>query len=406
MGKKDIRFDILKKVVERQGATFATRDVSEDPLMLESHAVEASHSHYHSFVGGAISDHRTPLGLDEIRKGTTRGSIWAKKKIGNTTKETNENADEESNENGEDIDLGPQYKGDSAFTASIRRHQSWYRANILRVPYGTGPKSTDKSKYGNMLTTEHGARGVNFITPQIFKTVQERVSQGRGALEPYRLYHNLMTSQAMCFNLFAPLSSNKSVAKKLVDCMVPEDVKKVLRIVIEWNPEPKEEYLGDRTAFDAFIEYVDSTDKKHAIGIETKLTDTFSQKEYDGEKYRRWMRVADSPWTQEADNQVHKVKFNQLWRDHLLTVSLKYHPCTDYDKVRFYLVRHPEDKQCDRIVEDYRKLLKEDDDSFRDLNIKNIVESWLTVLEHPDYLNWLNSFKLRYLDLKASKSNT
>lgn len=46
-------------------------------------------------------------------------------------------------------------------------------------------------------------------------------------------------------------------------------------------------YLGARTAFDAMIEYERADGSLVLVGIETKLTDSFSQKPYDGESYRR-----------------------------------------------------------------------------------------------------------------------
>jgi len=57
---------------------FTTKDVSEDPRMLTAHRNLTDHSHYHAFVGGALSDHRARLGIDEIQKRTKRGSRWQK----------------------------------------------------------------------------------------------------------------------------------------------------------------------------------------------------------------------------------------------------------------------------------------------------------------------------------------
>jgi hypothetical protein len=53
---------------------------------------------------------------------------------------------------------------------------------------------------------------------------------------------------------------------------------------IEYAPDPKEEFLDDRTAFDAFVEFdrVDGT--RGFVGIETKLTEPFSRKTYDGRR--------------------------------------------------------------------------------------------------------------------------
>ena len=96
-------------------------------------------------------------------------------------------------------DIGPQYEKDAPFTVRMRFHQSWYRANVLRVPYGTGPKPNSTRPLGNMLTREHGKQGLNFLTPEIFGNAKLRM-QEPGAVEPFRLQHNMLSSQPMCFN--------------------------------------------------------------------------------------------------------------------------------------------------------------------------------------------------------------
>ena len=78
MGRSDIKVRVLKEVIADLGQEFATKDVSEDERMIKAHPFDARHSHYHAFVGGAISDNRGTLNVKEIRKETKRGSIWRK----------------------------------------------------------------------------------------------------------------------------------------------------------------------------------------------------------------------------------------------------------------------------------------------------------------------------------------
>lgn len=82
------------------------------------------------------------------------------------------------------IDLGPQYRGDNKLTARLRRHQSWYRANVLYLPCGTGPRSNSTSSYGNMLRKADAERGANFLTPQILEVAKQRIAQNIGTVEP------------------------------------------------------------------------------------------------------------------------------------------------------------------------------------------------------------------------------
>ena len=80
MSRKAISVRVLKRVVKDVGDVFTTKDVSEDPRVMQAHRKLAKHSHYHAFVGGALSDHRDKLGIKEIQKGTRRGSRWQKKR--------------------------------------------------------------------------------------------------------------------------------------------------------------------------------------------------------------------------------------------------------------------------------------------------------------------------------------
>ncbi|HZF50751.1 MAG TPA: hypothetical protein VE093_18960 [Polyangiaceae bacterium] len=78
MSRKSIRVDVLKQVVADAGQQFATKDISEDKRMQAAHPELVSHSHYHAFVGGALSDHHVLLNIVEVQKDTLRGSRWQK----------------------------------------------------------------------------------------------------------------------------------------------------------------------------------------------------------------------------------------------------------------------------------------------------------------------------------------
>lgn len=78
MGSNDILLDELKEVVAGLGQVFTTRDVSEDIRMKQAHPNLTGHSHYHAFVGRALSVHRAQLEIDEDGKSASRGSRWKK----------------------------------------------------------------------------------------------------------------------------------------------------------------------------------------------------------------------------------------------------------------------------------------------------------------------------------------
>ena len=72
------------------------------------------------------------------------------------------------------MEIGPQAKGESPFTAKYRKMQSEYRANVLRVPFGKGPKKNSDTYYGNMLVNGDKT-GLNFISDAAFKFAKQKV---------------------------------------------------------------------------------------------------------------------------------------------------------------------------------------------------------------------------------------
>ena len=299
--------------------------------------------------------------------------------------------------------LGPQCNSDSSFTARMRLHQSWYRANVLNVPWGTGPGPNSSRERGSMLSRESGAKGLNFITPQIFKIAQSRIEDKRGVVEEFRLLHNMLSSQPMCFNLFGPLADDKKLATRILEQILPNEVKEVVDIKIEYAPEPKGEYLDDSTAFDAFIEFVRPDGNRGFIGIETKLTEPFSQKHYDGPAYRRWVEQTDSPWPEDAWPRLDDVRHNQLWRDHLLAVAMKKQSEAHYVCGFLMLVYHPEDKHCVETKNAYKNLLKPNDNTFLDYPLDKLVGIIKSALQDDSSRRWLTEFNKRYLDLSLSQ---
>ena len=302
-------------------------------------------------------------------------------------------------------DIGPQYARDNLLTSKMRKHQSWNRANELHLPYGTGPGPNNTSSYGNMLTRNDGEAGRNFLTQEIYEVTLDRIAQGGGVVEKYRLLHNMLSSQPMCFNLFGPLVRDHDLAKNLLAAIVPEKIAEVTRVEIEWAPQPATDYLNDRTAFDAFIEYRTEDGHLVGLGIETKLSEPFSQKVYDRPEYRRWMQLPDSPWCPDSWNKVQAIEYNQLWRDHLLAVALRFHPKSKFNRTRLMFVYHPEDVNCAHNILYYKNLLRDDDDSMFSLSIDQIVDRWLSVAKKDDHKKWLESFKKRYIDLDLSKDS-
>ncbi len=293
------------------------------------------------------------------------------------------------------IDIGPQYQRDDDFTRRMRRHQSWYRARVLRVACGTGPSPSSRTSYGNMLDERAASRGLNFLAPDIFQLARQRAAAGTGAVDEFRLMRNMLSSQPMAFNLFGKLALNHDLATELTRALWGAHVKRVTDVRFEWAPRPADEYLDDRTAFDVFIEYEGDGGRAGFIGIEVKLTEPFSRRRYDKPTYRRWM-TPNSPWRIASHEAVADIEHNQLWRDHLLAWSMLQHPSRRFRSGHLSVVFHPEDHRCRGVIDRYRTLLRSHA-TFSAFDLSQVISAW-----RPFAGEWLESFAERYLALDAS----
>jgi PD-(D/E)XK nuclease superfamily len=298
-------------------------------------------------------------------------------------------------------DLSPQSSGDAPFTARMRLHQSWYRATVLQVPCGTGPQLSSRSQYGNMLDAAAAAAGLNFLTPEVFAIARARIAQGPG-VEPFRCLHNMLSSQPMCFNLFGPLVADLDLATRCMRALLPNEVDRVTEVRIEFAPAPADEYLGDRTSFDAFVVYTRLDGTTAFLGIETKLTESFSPGEYQKQSYRRLTECDGSLWRPEAWATMSKSEWNQLWRNHLLVEAMCRHPRPQHGtRGRSVLIRHPGDSGVAVVVEQYRSFLAAPDDTFADWPLDRVVDAFAGACVEEQEAIWIERFRLRYLDLAA-----
>jgi hypothetical protein len=248
-----------------------------------------------------------------------------------------------------------------------------------------------------MLSPSAGAAGINFLSPQAFELAKARAASG-GGVEPYRLLHNMLSSQPMCFNLFAPLQTNPELAAEVCRALIGCTVDRVLDVRFEWAPSPVVNHLNDKTSFDCFIEYQALGGQLGFIAVETKLTEPFSPKRLDDRGYRRWM-TPDSPWGDPRCTQVTKPSHNQLWRNHLLAWSLLQEPHLGYRAGHVVVVHHPLDGKCSGIVAGYRSLLR-DPSMVHDLPLDVLLAS----CERAEAsARWVQHFRVRYLDLERSE---
>lgn len=132
-----------------------------------------------------------------------------------------------------EIEHGPVYTRGTNYRARAEARQCAYRFEVLGVEHG---------QYGYMLSPDASDAGRNFIVSESFEAATRRREAGKGVDQ--RTFENMLSSQAMCFNLFAPLASRLDVA---TDVFMPfiDGLRKVTGIQIEYTPA--RDVLGDQS---------------------------------------------------------------------------------------------------------------------------------------------------------------
>ncbi len=284
------------------------------------------------------------------------------------------------------FDIGPQYTPDHPFMAKARLHQSKFRAEILNVPFDT---------HGSVLTKEDGEKLLNYYPDlgcrEALRKRYPKYSKQRDS--------NLLRSEHIPFNLFAPLAQDLDVAKVVFTHAFGMSIQSVEDIQYEFAPKPVAAYLNDGTAFDGFVRYITEDGKKGAIGVEVKYTE-LAYSIGDSEKIQvenpqslYWHVTEKSGvFVDENRNQLATDDLRQVWRNHLLGLSMV--QCGDIDEFYSITLYPSGNEHFSAVIPEYQSHLLPLAQEF----VKGIqFEDFFDAIPDGDLSAWKKWLKMRYL---------
>jgi hypothetical protein len=295
--------------------------------------------------------------------------------------------------------LGAQYPDDiktdpSGFLSRARLQQSKFRAEVLNLPYDT---------YGNYLTKEDGEAGKNFYDDfGIFDAVKKYRKYNKP------LYSNMLRSEHIPFNLFIPFNLNKTYCKNVFNEFFDGSIQSIDRIEIEYPPKPKENYLNDATAFDAYIEFSRNDNSKGIIGIEVKYTEreyglekNSTQEKNILDKSSRYYSVTEHSklYKPGVINELLTDKFRQVWRNHILGESIL---LSDSDKFRNFtsITLFPNgNRHFVETSKEYIDLLVDNNNKFIPLTYEDFFAACDKHCPDEKYKKWVEYLIARYTDI-------
>jgi len=215
----------------------------------------------------------------------------------------------------------------------------------------------------------------NFLTENIRAVVRDEVLdplRDRGKLfGGSRIFNNLLSSQPLCFNLFAELRFDLGSASRLVAEMTRGRFCEVTAIAFEHSPSRSDpEYSSDRSAFDVFVECRTSSGGRGFLGVEVKYHENLRvaaarhRAPYD-ERARQMGCFAP-----DAMDRLRKTPLQQIWRDHLLTGAVRARD--GFDDALFVLLFPADNRHCQAAAEAYRAALT-NEQSFACWHLEEVV---------------------------------
>lgn len=300
-------------------------------------------------------------------------------------------------------ETGPQYDkddqlDDSGFLKAARLHQSRFRAERLKLPFGW---STAKS-YGNYLTPDDAKAGKNFYP-------------GFGVLEKARkrypkvsekVYGNMLRSEHIPLNLFHPLNTDDPFRMKVFADILNRPLRSIELIEIEYAPKERTDYLNDGTSFDAYVEYIDAHGLRGLIGIEVKYTERAYKLKQGSTEERTVNDRASSYFKVMADSGIFKPgcepevisdDYRQIWRNHLLAESILLKHPGRYAYATSLTMFPQGNRHMAKACAGYESFLSAPQGRFMTLTYERFLDICREHSPSPEFDKWLKYVQERYI---------
>ena len=254
-----------------------------------------------------------------------------------------------------------------------------------------------------MQLPEAEERLSNYLTDTIREVVRDELGRARedGKLfSAPRIYDDLLSSQLLCFNLFGELKADLGAATAAARHLWPGRVEQVTRIEFEHSPARGDErYLGNRTAFDVYLEHTVPGGGAVFIGIEVKYHERL-----DGSRAANRGRPSEvarrsGVFVEGSLEVLDRPPFQQLWFDQLLALAMLQHDDRWGGNGLFVLLHPAANPVCFHVASEYQEHLRHPG-SFQRRTLEEVVG----VLAAHDADGWVEAFRDRYLDQDKLRS--
>jgi hypothetical protein len=267
----------------------------------------------------------------------------------------------------ENEDRAPGRPDMTEFRRRTRYHQAkWRDAN--GHPIGSQPLKPQKGKpvrrVGSRLPLDYAREtGANFLTAGALDAARARtaVIEPHQTLDHQRMWADLLSSEALAFNLFGDLAPDRELADRAVHTWWPDAPGTVREIRFEHSPgrfDPM--YMNSLRAFDAAFVLDLDDGKQGIVAVDTNYHEKMKSEIPRPENLKRYLEVAARSGIFRAgavDSVKGRSELAVMWLEHLLLLSMLQHPSRAWSWGRYVVVYPAGNVDIAELCARYRKLL-------------------------------------------------
>jgi hypothetical protein len=273
----------------------------------------------------------------------------------------------------------------TAFRQRMRLHQAgWREAN--GHPIGTqpiAPRADGKPVrlVGSRIPLEYAREtGATFLTPAALAAARARGAriEPHQSIDHQRTWADLLSSEALAYNLFGDLAADPALADRAVHAWWPDTPGRVVEVRFAHSPgrfDP--DYLNSLRDFDSAFVLDLPGGTGGMVAVDTKLHEKRKDEIPKPSNRRRYVEVAErsgvfAPGA--IEKLVGRSDLAVMWLEHLLLLSMLQHPSGRWTWGRYVVVRPAANADVVDLCARYRETLA-DASTFATLDVEDLLDS-------------------------------
>jgi PD-(D/E)XK nuclease superfamily len=257
------------------------------------------------------------------------------------------------------------------FRRLTRYQQALWRESqgypIGSQPHRPRPGSPSRPVGSRIMLDYAKETGVNLITPASLDAARTRTGfvERHQSFDHQRLWADLLSSEALVFNLFADIALDPVAATSLASAWFPELPAPVTEIRFAHSPgrlDPA--YLNSLRAFDAALVLDAGRGRRGVIAVDVKFHELMKKEMPKPENRDRNLEVAQRSGVFRdgvAEELMGRSTMCETWLEHLLMLSMLQHEDHGWAWARHVVIHPAGNTSVIQMLEDYRQRLTDPD---------------------------------------------